>query len=287
MGDMILVTGATGNVGAEIVGQLLKGGKHQVRVAQRRLKNMGKLSSSPGVEAVTFDFQQPETFADAFRGVSKLFLMRPPAISQVKKYIYPAVDAAVAAGVKQIVFLSLLGAERYPAVPHAQVETYIKSVGVPYTFLRASFFMQNLSTTHHQDIKEHSELFVPAGKGKTSFIDARDIASVAVIALTESGHENCAYSLTGSESLDYYEVAEIFTQVLGKQVVYQVPAIWKFAFSMYTRGLDSKFIAVMIGIYTTVRLGFAGKVTPDTQEILQRTPLTMRQFVEDYRACWM
>lgn len=286
MGDMILVTGATGNVGAEIVRQLVDGEKHSVRVAQR-LKNMGNLSPSSGVEAVAFDFQQPETFADAFRGVSKLFLMRPPAISQVKTYIYPAIDAAVAAGVQQIVFLSLLGAERNPIVPHAKVETYIKSLGVPYTFLRASFFMQNLSTTHHQDIKEHSELFVPAGKGKTSFIDARDIASVAVIALTESGYENCAYSLTGSESLDYYEVAEIFTQVLGRQVVYNNPSIWKFALKMYKRRLNSKFIAVMIGIYTTVRLGFAGKVTPDTQEILQRTPLTMRQFVEDYRVCWM
>lgn len=286
MGDMILVTGATGNVGAEIVRQLLDGGKHRVRVAHR-LKNIDSLSLSPEVEAVGFDFQQPETFADAFRGVSKLFLMRPPAISQVKTYIYPAVDAAVAAGMKQIVFLSLLGAERNSIVPHAKVETYIKSIGVPYTFLRASFFMQNLSTMHHQDIKEHSELFVPAGKGKTSFIDARDIASVAVKALTESGHENCAYSLTGSESLDYYEVAEIFTQVLGRRVVYNNPSLWKFALRMYIRGLDSKFIAVMIGIYTTVRLGFAGKVTPDTQEILQRTPLTMRQFVEDYRACWM
>lgn len=285
MDDIILVTGATGNVGAEIVRQLLDN-KHRVRVAHR-LKNTANSSSSPEVEAVGFDFQQPETFADAFRGVSKLFLMRPPAISQVKTYIYPAIDAAVAAGVKQIVFLSLLGAERNRIVPHAQVETYIKSVGVSYTFLRASFFMQNLSTTHSQDIKEHSEIFVPAGKGKTSFIDARDIASVAVIALTESGHENCAYSLTGSESLDYYEVAAIFTQVLGRQVIYNNPAIWKFALTMYTRGLNSKFIAVMIGIYTTVRLGFTGKVTSDTQEILQRTPLTMRQFVEDYRACWM
>ena len=147
--------------------------------------------------------------------------------------------------------------------------------------------MQNLSTTHRQDIQEHNEIFLPAGKGKTSFIDVRDIASVAVKALTESGHSDRAYSLTGSEALDYYQVAEIFTEVLGKPILYTNPSMLKFAISMYKRGLDPQFIAVMIGIYTTAKLGFAGKLTTDTQEILQRAPISLRQFVEDYQGCWV
>ncbi len=286
MGNPILVTGATGNVGAEIVRQL-SAGEHRFRVAQRNLQHNSNWSPSSNIEYVEFDFKKPSTFAQAFQGVKKVFLMRPPALSQVKTYIYPAIDSAIASGVEQIVFLSLLGAESNPIVPHAQVEKYIQSVGIPYTFLRASFFMQNLSTTHRQDIQQRNEIFLPAGKGKTSFIDVRDIATVAVKALTEVGHQNQAYSLTGSEALDYYQVAEIFTEVLGRQIVYTNPSIIKFALSMYKRGLDVKFIAVMIGIYTTAKLGFAGKLTTDTQDILQRAPISMRQFVEDYPDCWV
>ncbi len=286
MSDIIFITGATGNVGAEIVRQLSTG-KYNIRVAQRNLQPNSNWSPCSTVEYVNFDFQQPQTFAKAFQGVKRVFLMRPPALSQVKTYMYPAIDSAIASGVEQIVFLSILGAESNPIVPHTKVEKYIQSVGIPYTFLRASFFMQNLSTIHRQDIQERNEIFLPAGKGKTSFIDVRDIAAVAVKALTESGHSDRAYSLTGSEALDYYQVAEIFTEVLGKPILYKNPSIFKFALSMYKRGLEPQFIAVMIGIYTTAKLGLAGKLTTDTQEILQRPPISMRQFVEDYRGCWV
>ncbi|PSB28752.1 SDR family oxidoreductase [Chlorogloea sp. CCALA 695] len=286
MSDLIFITGATGNVGAEIVRQL-SDREHRVRVAQRNLQRSRNWSPSSNVEYTEFDFTQPQTFAQAFQGVKRVFLMRPPALSQVKTYMYPAIDSAIASGVEQIVFLSLLGAESNPIVPHAKVEKYIQSVGIPYTFLRASFFMQNLSTTHRQDIQERKEIVLPAGKGKTSFIDVRDIAAVGVKALTESGHSDHAYSLTGSEALDYYQVAEVFTEVLGKPITYTNPSIIKFALSLYKRGLDIQFIAVMIGIYTTAKLGFAGKLTTDTQDILQRAPISMRQFVEDYRDCWV
>lgn len=286
MRELIFITGATGNVGAEIVRQL-SAQSHPIRVAQRNLQPSSNSSLDSNIEYINFDFKQPQTFSQAFQGVKKVFLMRPPALSQVKTYIYPAIDSAIASGVEQIVFLSILGAESNLIIPHAKVEKYIQSIGIPYTFLRASFFMQNLSTTHRQDIQERNEIFLPAGKGKTSFIDVRDIASVAVKALTESGHSDRAYSLTGSEALDYYQVADIFTEVLGKPILYKNPSIFRFALSMYKRGLDIEFIAVMIGIYTTAKLGFAGKLTTDTQEILRRAPISMRQFVEDYQDCWV
>ena len=285
MSSTILITGATGNVGFEVLRELRKRG-YRVKAAVRSHSN-SRINLPSGIETVAFDFEQPQTFEPAFRGINILFLVRPPAISQVKKYIYPAIAAAQAAGVDRVVFLSLLGAESMAIVPHAKIEAYVKSIGLSYTFLRPSFFMQNLSTTHCQDIRDNNEIFVPAGQGKTSFIDVRDIASVAVKVMTEPGHENKAYPLTGSNALDYYEVAEMFTRILGRQIVYTNPSMFKFAWRMYRRGLKIEFIAVMLGIYTTARLGLAAKVTEDVRHLLQRSPISMSEFVQDYRASWM
>ncbi len=279
-----MVTGATGNVGLEVV-RLLHERGHQVRAAVRSYSTLS-INLLHSVESVTFDFEQPQTFELALQGITTLFLVRPPAISQVKKYIYPAIAAAMATGVERVVFLSVLGAERNRIIPHAQIEAYIKSIGLPYTFLRASFFMQNLSTTHRADIKDTNEIFVPAGIGKTSFIDVRDIAATAVKVMTEPGHENKAYALTGNKALDYYQVAEIFRHILGRQIVYSNPSIFKFALRMYNRKLAIEFIAVMIGIYTTVRLGLAAKVTEDVTQILQTAPTSMEKFVRDNQNSW-
>ena len=189
-------------------------------------------------------------------------------------------------GVEHIVFLSLLGAERNRIVPHAKIEAHIRSSGIPYTFLRPSFFMQNLSTTHREEIAERDEIFIPAGKGTTSFIDARDIAAVAVRTLTERGHELRAYDLTGAEALSYYEVADIFTSVLGRRIVYRSPSLFTFGWRRYRQGEHWKFIAVMISIYTAARVGLAARVSDDVRMLLHREPITLRKFVEDYRNCW-
>ena len=128
MSSRILVTGATGNVGLEVVRLLHKQG-HQVRAAVRSHSTLS-INLLHSVESVTFDFEQPQTFELALQGITTLFLVRPPAISQVKKYIYPAI-AAMATGVERVVFLSVLGAERNRIIPHAQIEAHIKSIGLP------------------------------------------------------------------------------------------------------------------------------------------------------------
>lgn len=280
-GPRVLVTGASGNVGAPLVEHLVRGGA-EVLVASRE-----GTRAPAGTKAVRFDFEDASTHAPAMRGVEKLFLMRPPAVSDVKRHMLPVVRAAKEAGVRQIVFLSLLGVEKNPVVPHAKVERFILEAGVPHTFLRPSFFMQNLSTTHRDDIREHGEIFVPAGQGRTSFIDTRDIAEVGARTLLEDGHEGRAYDLTGSEALTYGEVATLFTEELGRPIRYPAPGALRFAARWYGRQQPLAFIAVMTGIYTVCRLGLAGTVTRDTEKLLGRAPISMRQFIRDHKACWV
>lgn len=280
----ILITGATGNVGSEILRQLVAQG-HPVRAAILEAER-GRLPASPLIEPVALDFGAAATYGPALDGIERVFLMRPPQISDTKTYIDPFIHTARDRGVRQMVLLSLLGAEKNPIVPHARIEKSMLAAGIPYTFLRPSFFMQNLSTTHRLDIKDHNDIFVPAGRGTTSFIDVRDIAAVAVKTLTEDGHLHRAYPLTGDVALDYYQVADIFTQVLGRRIVYPNPSIPAFIRRMRGRGLNWSYIAVMIGIYTTARLGMAGGVTPDTRVMLGRPTIPMQQFIVDHRDCW-
>jgi uncharacterized protein YbjT (DUF2867 family) len=280
----ILVTGATGNVGREVI-RLLREQACEIRAAVRdRAKAHSILGNS--VDTVTFDFTVPDTFTPALTGVQKLFLVRPPAIANVRQHIAPALQAAQQAGVEQIVFLSLLGGDRNRVIPHYTIERTIEKLGIPATFLRASFFMQNFNTTHQEEIRS-GELLMPAGQGRTSFIDIRDIAAVAVKTLIENGHQHQAYSLTGSEALTYKEVANIFTSVLDKPIHYANSSLLKFIIMMRRKGLPLNFVLVMAGIYTTARFGLAGTITDDVPRLLQRDPIRLKQYVKDYRSSWL
>lgn len=289
MVSTILVTGATGNVGREVV-RLLSDQDCRVFAAVRKPIDAQPIWGS-AVRCVLFDFTDPHTFADAFAGVHKLFLVRPPAIADIRR-IAPALDAAKQAGVEQIVFLSIIGAERNRIVPHYAIERAIEQLQISPVFLRASFFMQNLNTTHRDDIHLRDRLFMAAGNGKTSFIDVRDIAAVAVKVLIEESQDGCmqsnrAYSLMGGQALTYSEVATLFTAILGRPIRYESPSLLTFIRQMLKQGFSLNFVLVMVGIYTTARFGFVDGVTLDVQQLLGRPPIAMQQYIEDYRQCWL
>lgn len=284
MDGVVAVTGPTGNVGAEVVRHLLAAGA-PVRTLSRH-PDEARARLGDEAEHVRFVFGDAATYPAALRGVAALHLMRPPQIADVARRIHPTIDAAHAAGVRRIAFLSLQGVERNPVVPHHRIERHLRRSGIPTTYLRPSFFMQNLSTTHLEEIRRDGELFVPAGRGRTSFVDARDVAEVAANVLLQPGHEGCAYELTGREAPNYVEVAEVLTEVLGRRVIYADPTPWAFWRRRRDRGTPAAFVMVMLGLYTVARLGLAGRVTPDLERLLGRPPTTLRDFVVDHADAW-
>jgi len=285
MASLILVIGALGNVGTETVHQL------QLRGCPIRATDLDpekvKARFGAAVEAVRFDFTDPKTYEATFKGVEKMFLLRPPHISNVKRDMFPAIAAAKRAGVKQVVFLSLIGIENAKFVPHYKVEQYLKEVQLQTTFLRCSFFMQNLSTTHRKEIREHSEIFVPVGNARTSFIDVRDIGAVAAVVLAENGHTGKNYDLTGSEALDYWQAAKILSATLGREIIYRNPNPLHFFLETLRRGTPFTFALVMLGLYTSTRFGMAVPVTAEVEKLIGRKPITFEQYTRDYKDAWL
>ena len=165
-------------------------------------------------------------------------------MTDVKGIFEPFIEMCKKTGVKQLVFLSLLGVEKNPFPLHHKIERAIIASRIPYTFIRPSFFMQNLSTTHAQDIKDANDLFIPSGKAKISFIDTRDIGEIIGRTLVEEGHENKSYTVTGSEAITYYQVADSMTRILGRKITYSNPHLFQFRREMINRGIKKEFATV-------------------------------------------
>lgn len=283
----LLVTGATGNVGLEVV-KALKSSRDssevQTRVAVR--SSSSKNAIFEGLDCVPLDFVNPATYAAALHDVTGVFLVRPPALGDVERHMFPFLDAAAKAGVQHIVFLSLVGVEQHTYTPHYKLEQHLKKSSMSWTFLRASFFMQNLSGIHRADIQERNGLYLPVGDGRTSFVDARDIGAVGAQVLANPGHENKAYDLTGSEALSYTEVAAILSRVLGRAIKYHKLSVFRFFIRELYYGRPFLFVLVMCFLYTGTKKGMSAFVTDEVQRILRRPPITFEQFATDHRQTW-
>lgn len=282
----ILVTGALGNVGRQVVGQLVEAGR-TVRAADLDPAAV-RSAFDDEVEAIRFDFTDPSTWVRAFSGVEVMFLLRPPALSNIRRDMVPALEAARGAGVRHVVVLSLQGAEHNRFVPHAAMEDWARTSGVGWTFVRPSFFMENLSGTHVSDIRDRDEIFVPAGTGATSFVAARDVAAVAAAALLEpSAHAGRAWTPTGPDALTYVEVAEILSEVLDRPIRYPRPGALRFvAHALRTLKLPLPMVLVTTAIYTVARLGRAAGRTDDVATVTGRPPLALREWAEQHRVVW-
>ena len=283
MKDKILLTGISGNVGKAVVDYLISE-NIEFRAGVRDIEKSKQQDES--IEYIHFDFEEVDTYGTALQGVKKVFLVRPPQLTDVKGIFIPFIKKCKEAGVEQIVFLSLLGAQSNPFPPHHKIEKAILASGIAYTFIRPSFFMQNLSTTHAEDIKERDDLFIPSGKAKISFIDTRDIGEIVGRTLVEKGHENKAYTITGSTAITYFLVADRMTRILGRKITYSNPSLFKFRKDMIHRGIKKEFATVMMILYLTTKLGMANHVNNTAEILLKRKLRTIEDFIKDYAKVW-
>jgi uncharacterized protein YbjT (DUF2867 family) len=281
----ILVTGATGTVGGEVL-RLLKGrdGIH-VRAALRDLGKSAAVAGT-GVEAVLFDYDKPETFPAACKGADAIFLVAPftPSGAEQAKAL---IAASRAAGVKHIVKLGVSRSVGGTTTGrwHAAIDAALKESGVPWTILLPGAFMQNF--VEGSAPRPDGNLYLPVGDAKASFIDVRDIAEVAVKALTEPGHEGREYTLTGPEEVSYAEAAAIMSEASGRQIRFvDVPEAAARQGMLSSGYMPEWLVDVILELNAWSKAGGGSEITSTVQESLGHPARTFREFARDYAAHW-
>lgn len=281
---MILVTGATGNNGSEIIKQLAAQGV-QVR-AMVHNRDHASAITLPNVEIVEGDFDQPETLTSALTDIKRVFLLtNSTEHAQAQQLAF--VDAAKQSGVKHIVKLSQFAANADSPVRflryHAAVESAIQSSGMAYTFLRPNLFMQGL-LAFRSTIAEQNAFYAAADDAKISIVDVRDIATAAVAALTESGHEGKTYDLTGPQSLTHTEMAGYLSSALGREIKFVDVSPESMREALVGMKMPPWQADGLLEDYAHYRRGEAAAVLSGVQDATGKFPSSFEKFTRDYAA---
>lgn len=281
---LILVTGATGTVGSEVVRQLVEKGE-RVRVLTRDPARAAKFGRS--VEVVKGDLGKLETLTPAFTGADKVFVLSN--YPSVALFEGNAFAAAKAAGVKRIVKLSgrHTNADFFSgtavAKSHNESEQRLQSLGIPWTILRPGSFASNFLMFFD---RENGGIFAPMGEGKDSFIDPLDIGACAVALLTTPGHDGRIYEITGAEDLSYAQCAEKISAAAGKAIVYRNIPEDTLQQGLLAAGIPAPIAESFLAFFSGVR---SGKIFPPTSavaDLLGRRPRSFDEWARDNAAAF-
>jgi uncharacterized protein YbjT (DUF2867 family) len=276
---MIFITGASGNVGREVLKQISQAGQ-KVRAAYQSSQ---KAAEAPaGVETAIVDFNRPDTLRAALNGIDRVFLVGPVAPNLVELESR-ATEEIKRAGVPLLVKLSAMGtsAATFPR-QHAESEDRIKASGVAWTFLRPNGFMQNMVIYNGATVRGQNTFYGSAADGKVSQIDIRDVAAAAVRVLTEDGHLGKTYTLTGPAALSNAESAAILSSVLGREIRYVNLPPHQMEQALLGAGVPEWNANGIIDLEALYREGGASTVSPDIEHVLRRKPIAYEQFARDY-----
>lgn len=279
---MILVLGSTGTTGREVARQLIALG-HKPRLLVRNRSKAAEFESK--AEIVEGELGNPASLEAALNGVEKVYLVSSSLDGfdlEVK-----VIDAAKQAGVRHIVKLSAIGADR-PVLTvsqwHARVEKHLMDSGLSWTMLRPGSFMSNALNFWADTIKTQGVFYQPTGDGRWPAIAPEDIAAVAVLALTTPDHESQGYTLTGSESMNGAEYAEVLSKVLGKPVKFVDVPREAAKEGMLMTGMPEEYAEAVMNLMGAMRAGHGDVVTDTFERLMVRKPITFADWVRRHAA---
>lgn len=276
---MILVTGATGQVGSEVVRGLLARGL-PVRAMTRR---PGKANLPPGVEVVRADCEEPESLDRAFDGVTKAFLMTAQPTGRPNRHTVAQVAAAQKAGTRHLVKLSVTagGADSHELVAawHGRDEAAVTDSGIGWTVLRPGRFMSN-TLVWKQMLRRGDTVSVPFAQRPSTAIAPEDIAAVAVEAFTRDDLKHRKLELSGPEVLTPEQELRIVGEVLGRRLTLVEPTVEQTVDGMVRGGMDRDLAEKMIEHISAGDYG--ADLSPVVEQVLRRKPMTFRTWAEKH-----
>ncbi|MBI4666198.1 MAG: SDR family oxidoreductase [Nitrospinae bacterium] len=279
---MILVTGATGTIGSELV-KLLSARGETFRAYVRNTKKATALNI-PRMEIFKGDLSDTVALDKAMLGITRVFLLSSPDPDQVKLQ-GNVVKAAKKAKVSLIVKQSAFGAGADSTVSlarwHWKTEEEIKKSGIPYSILRPVMFMQNL-LMYAPEIRTEGVLRVPMKDARLALIDARDIAAVAVTILVGKGHEGKTYELTGPEALSYEKIAGLISEITGRHVSYVDITLADARKALIHGGMPEWFADDIRKLFEMFRTGRGARLSTAVADITGVKPRRLEEFLHDY-----
>ncbi len=280
MAKTVLVTGATGTVGRDVAKLLSKKGA-AVRAGVRD-QAKARQRFDDDIALTTFDFENEGSFAAALDGVEKVFLL-PPLLPDQVELTNAFVDAAKRAGIRRIVKLSVIGIDDAPQFTfgkwHAANEQHIRESGLAFTFLRPNSFMQNFITYFPP---RNGSIYLPWGDGTASFVDTRDIASVAAEVLTSDRHEEKIYTLTGPAALGIADVARILSEAVGREINYVDVPEGAARDGMLQAGIPEWQVEGIMELHAINKQNRWSAITSDIEKVTDSPPTDFAQFARDH-----
>ena len=279
----ILITGATGNTGYEVIRFLTEMDTSDKIIAGVRNIDRAKtvFKDFPQLHYVRFNFEDAGTFASALADIDRIFLLRPPHISDTDKYIKPLISKIKENNIREIVFLSVQGAEKSKVIPHNKIERLIKENNLDYIFLRPSYFMQNLTTTLIDGIRTKREIVLPSGKAKFNWIDIENIGEAAAVLLQNfEEYKNQAYEITGLENENFEKVTSLINKTIDIPVRYKSVNPLQFYRIKKQQGMAKGMIVVMILLHYLPRFQKEPKISNFYERLTGKNPTDLKTFIE-------
>jgi uncharacterized protein YbjT (DUF2867 family) len=276
--ESILIVGATGTVGTELVRQFAASGKRVKALVRNENKAAGIQHLA---ELVLGDLIMPATLKPAFRDIERVFVLAPPVGPAEETMERNAFNAAVSAGAKRIVYLSSYAAtfgEGYPYVVHAANEKALASLNVDWTVLRPTRFMPYTPFVW-SSILQRGLLLEQAGNGAMTTIDPADIAAAGILALTTDGHEGQTYELTSEDSFSTRQLAEILSEALNKKLSVFDGSEEELRAALVENGAPGEYAPTMSHYFGSVADG-RWKVTDTVSRLFGRKPRSYAQWLE-------
>jgi uncharacterized protein YbjT (DUF2867 family) len=273
---MILVTGATGNVGSAAV--RLLAARHQ---ATRALVRDPSRTPQAGVEIAAGDFDRPDTLDAAMRGVDTVLLVSPAVPAQE----IAVIDSAARQGVTHVVKVTSKASADSPVDRRrgqAQIEAHLEAAGLGYTLLRSNAYMQNLLALAPM-IRQTGGFVMSAGDGQVGMIDARDVAAVAAaIASAPKEHAGQTYWLAGPGLITYTDAARELSDALGHVVEYRQISPAEHRAAMIAAGVPEAVATSNAQAFGLIAEGDAAWLADDVEAITGTPPRTLRTFIADH-----